>query len=146
MGDARNSKGAPGSPLSWAWRAGSTVPEVVASLLILSLAVAGLNATMARLARVAGDSEARSSALGMVEERIADIRLYPGYRELDSVFSESGAEVPGFPEYRRTTHVTRVLQPVGQTGRRVDFTRITVEVDGPGLDEPISRTIAVAPS
>jgi prepilin-type N-terminal cleavage/methylation domain-containing protein len=123
---------------------GFTLPEVVVSLLLFSLAVLGVASTTTRLARVAGDAEIRASALDVVESRISEVRLYPDYEEMDSVFSESNVPVPGLPGFHRSTALSRVIQPGKGEGKIVDFTRITVTVSGPGLREEVSRTLAVS--
>jgi prepilin-type N-terminal cleavage/methylation domain-containing protein len=125
---------------------GFTMVEVVTSLVILAVAIIGLSSTTARLAQVASGAETRALALQAVEDRISRVRLHPIYQQLDSVFSESDVEVPNMPDYTRTTTLSRILEPGERDGKYVDFTRITVSVDGPGLEEPISRTVAVGVS
>jgi prepilin-type N-terminal cleavage/methylation domain-containing protein len=125
---------------------GFTMVEVTTSLVILAVATLGLSSTTARLARVAVDAENRSLALQVVEDRLSTIRLHPIYQQLDSIYSESESEIPDLPNYKRSTTLTRVIQPGEREGKYIDFTRITVTVDGPGLEEPISRTVAVGVS
>ena len=125
---------------------GFTMVEVVTSLVILAVAIVGLSSTTARLARVATDAETRALALQAVEDRMSHIRLHPVYQQLDSVFTESDAEVPGLPEYTRSTTLTRIIEPGEREGKYVDYTRITVTVEGPGLEDPISRTVALGVS
>jgi prepilin-type N-terminal cleavage/methylation domain-containing protein len=125
---------------------GFTMVEVVTSLVILALAIIGLSSTTAHLARVAVDAENRALALQAVEDRISMVRLHPIYQQLDSLFTESEAEIPNLPDYTRSTELTRVILPGEREGKYIDYTRITVTVDGPGLEEPISRTIAVGVS
>lgn len=125
---------------------GFTMVEAVTSLVILAVAIIGLSSTTARLAQVASRAEARALALQAVEDRITQVRLHPVYQQLDSAFSEAAVEVPSLPDYTRTTILTRILEPGEREGKYIDFTRITVSVDGPGLEEPISRTVAVGVS
>ena len=125
---------------------GLTMVEVITSLVILAVATLGLSSTTARFARVAVDAENRSLALQAVEDRLSTIRLHPIYQQLDSIYSESESEIPDLPDYKRSTTLTRVIQPGEREGKYIDFTRITVTVDGPGLEEPISRTVAVGVS
>lgn len=125
---------------------GFTMVEMIISLVILALAILGLSSTTTRLARVAVDAENRALALQAVEDRISRIRLHPVYQQLDSVFSESEAEIPSLPEYTRSTDLTRIIEPGDREGKYIDFTRITVTVDGPGLNEPVSRTVAIGVS
>lgn len=125
---------------------GFTMVEVITSLVILALAILGLSSTTARLARVAVDIENRALALQAVEDRMSIIRLHPIYQQLDSVYSEANAEISGLPDYTRTTELNRVILPGDSEGKYIDYTRITVTVDGPGLREPISRTVALGVS
>jgi prepilin-type N-terminal cleavage/methylation domain-containing protein len=125
---------------------GFTMVEMIISLVILAVAILGLSSTTARLARVAVQAEGNALALQAVEDRISRIRLHPVYQQLDSIYTESGVEIAGLPEYRRSTSLTRIIEPGERAGKYIDYTRITVSVIGPGLDEPISRTVAVGVS
>jgi len=125
---------------------GFTMVEVITSLVILAVAVVGLSSTTARLAQVAAQAETRALALQAVEDRISRIRLHPIYQQLDSLFTETDAEVPGLPDFSRTTTLNRVILPGEREGKYIDYTRIMVTVEGPGLEAPISRTIAVGVS
>ena len=125
---------------------GFSMVEVVTSLVILAVAMVGLGSTTARLARVADDAEIRALARQAVDDRIARIRLHPAYEDLDSVFSEGGAEVQGLPEFRRSTTVTRIRAPGEGEGKRLDYTRITVSVAAPGLESPVSKTVVLGTS
>ena len=114
--------------------------------MIMAVAIIGLSLTTARLAMVASRVEVRALALQAVEDRISMVQMYPRYQQLDSVFSEIDAELAYLPQYLRTTTLKRVIEPGEMDGRYLDFTQITVTVDGPGLVEPISRTVAVGVS
>ena len=123
-------------------RAGFTLVEVVVALVILSTAVLGLAATSSRLATTANTAELRALALEAVEDRVAEVRLDPRYSALDSLYDGTETDILGtsLAGYDRTTTITRVLS----TSPVMDFTRVTVEVTGPLLTEPISRRISVA--
>ena len=125
---------------------GVTIVEVVTSLVIMAVAITGLSLTTAHLALVASRVEVRAQALQAVEDRISLVQMYPAYHQLDSVFSETDVVLPSLPQYVRTTTLTRIIEPGEKEGMYVDFTQITVTVDGPGLDGPISRTVAVGVS
>ena len=127
-------------------RKGFTMVEMIISLVILGVAILGLTSTTARLARVAVQAENKALALQAVEDRISRIRLHPVYQQLDSLFTESAVEIPSLPEYTRSTSLTRIIEPGEREGKYIDYTRITVTVNGPGLEEPISRTVAVGVS
>lgn len=125
---------------------GMTMAEVTTSFAILAIAALGLGGTTARLARVAVEAEARATAIQVIEDRIVRVQIHPVYASLDSVYSEVNANVPGLPGYTRTTAVRRIRRVVPSSGRHVDFTMITVSVQGPGLSEGLSRTVAVGSS
>ncbi len=125
---------------------GFTMVEMIISVVILAVAILGLSSSTSRLARTAVDAERSALALQAVEDRISRIRLHPIYQQLDSVFTESDAEVPGLPDYARSTNITRILDPGERDGKYIDYTRITVTVTGPGLPEPVSRTVALGVS
>jgi len=125
---------------------GFTMVEVITSLVILAVAVVGLSSTTTRLARIASEAETRALALQAVEDRMSQVKLHPIYQQLDSIFAETDAEVPGLPDFSRTTALERVILPGEREGKYIDYTRITVTVDGPGLEAPISRTTAVGVS
>jgi len=127
-------------------RKGFTMVEMIISLVILGVAILGLTSTTARLARVAVEAETKALALQAVEDRLSRVRLHPVYQQLDSLFSESGATIPNLPDFTRSTSLTRIIEPGEREGKYIDFTRITVTVNGPGLVEPISRTVAVGVS
>jgi type II secretory pathway pseudopilin PulG len=125
---------------------GFSLVEATTSLVVLAVAILGLTATSARLTQVTAEAENRALALQVVEDRISMIRLHPVYQELDSLFSETGSEIPELPTFTRSTSLSRIRQPQGDNGRYLDYTRITVTVSGPGLNEPVSRTVAVGVS
>lgn len=122
---------------------GFTLVEMIVSVVILSVAILALSTSTTRLVRVAMGAEANALALQAVEDRLAVIQLHPIYQQLDTLYEESGASVPNTDGFRRDTRITRVLLDGEREGKFIDFTRITVEVDGPGLDKAVSRTITI---
>lgn len=127
-------------------RRGFTMVEIMISLVILAFAIVGLSSTTARLARVAVEAESKALALQAVEDRIARVRMHPVYQELDSLFTENSSQIVGLPDYTRSTSLSRIIEPGDREGKYVDYTRITVTVKGPGLHEPVSRTVAIGVS
>ena len=125
---------------------GFTMVEMIISVVILAVAILGLSSSTSRLARTAVDAETNALALQAVEDRMSRIRLHPIYQQLDSMFSESEAEVPGLPDYTRSTVINRILEPGERDGKYIDYTRVTVTVTGPGLPEPVSRTVSLGVS
>jgi prepilin-type N-terminal cleavage/methylation domain-containing protein len=122
---------------------GFTMVEMTIAVVILAVAILGLATSTSRLTRVAMDAENKALALQAVEDRMAHIRLHPIYTQLDTVFTESGTDVPGLDGYTRDTEITRILQSGAEDGKYIDYTRITVTVDGPGLENPVSRTVSI---
>jgi hypothetical protein len=122
---------------------GMTMAEVTISFSVLAIAVLGVGSTTARLARVALESEAMALGVQVAEERLFVIETHPVYTELDSLFSEDAAEVPGLPGFFRTTVVLRIQREDKVPGGEVDLTKITVWVRVPGLGDGVSRTTVV---
>lgn len=122
---------------------GFSLIEVVVALSVLGFVILGFAATTANLARSADESGERLVAVELLQSRLREITMDPDYDNLEARYDSVEATIPGFPGYRRTTSVTRVIQPQAG-GRRLDFQRVMVWVEGPGLRAPISRTITIA--
>lgn len=125
---------------------GFTLVEMIVSIVILTVAVLALGSSTASLTRVAMGAEKNALAIQACEDRIARIRLHPIYQELDSLYTESGTEIPGLEGATRSTEITRIIEDGEREGKFIDFTRITVEVDGPGLMNPVSRSVSIGKS
>lgn len=122
---------------------GFTLIEMIVSVVILSVAILALSTTTTRLASLAMGAEKNALSLQAVEDRLAEVRLHPIYQQLDSLFTESGSTVPHLDGFTRSTNITRVITDGDREGKYVDITRVTVEVRGPGLDTPLSRTVTI---
>lgn len=121
---------------------GFTLLEVLVALVILSVAVLGVARSAGSLSASSARTEARALALQAVEDRISLIRLDPRYVELDSIYGGQESSMDGLAGYTRTTQVARIQIPqVG--GTNIDYQKISVSVDGPGLLSPLSRTITL---
>jgi len=127
-------------------KSGFTLVEMMVSVVILAVAILALSTSTARLTTIAMDAEKKALALQACEDRIARIQLHPVYQQLDSLYSESGSTVVGLDGYSRSTVITRVITEGEREGKFIDFTRITVTVDGPGLPAPISRSVTIGKS
>jgi prepilin-type N-terminal cleavage/methylation domain-containing protein len=124
---------------------GFTLVEVIISVVILGVAILGLSAAATSLIGNSTEATAHARALAAVEDRMAQIRMHPVYEQLDSLFSESEVTIDELPGYTRSTSITRIEQD-GTGGKVIDYTRITVSVEGPGLDPSISRTVEIGAS
>jgi prepilin-type N-terminal cleavage/methylation domain-containing protein len=122
-------------------RSGFTLVEVIVALLILSTAVLGLAGSASRLATTSATAELRALALQSVEDRLARIRMDPRYGGLDTLYSGVESGLFAIEGITRTTTVTHVQQT---TPLVLDYTRISVTVEGTLLSEPISRQIVIA--
>ncbi len=122
---------------------GFSLIEVVVALAVLALVVLGFAATTANLAQAADQSGDRLAAVELLQGRLREIAMDPDYDGLESRYEGVEETIPGSPGYRRTTSITRVNQAAGN-GRWLDYQRVLVTVEGPGLKAPIRRTITIA--
>jgi len=120
-------------------RGGFTVVEVLVALVILATGILATALSTSRLSSSSASAESEAVALQAVDDRLEIVLTAPSYGALDSLFSatEEGVPAQGFT---RVTVVDRVQQNLSG-GRVLDFTRVTVGVDGPGLAAPIVRSI-----
>ncbi len=121
---------------------GFTLVEMIIALLILTTAVLGIGASAGSMAQTAGTAEVDALALQAVEDKISSIMLDPRYQWLDSLYAGSESTIVGLDQYTRDTDVTR-YQLTGTGGRMIDYTRITVTVDGPGTAESVARSLVL---
>lgn len=122
---------------------GFTLVELIISIVILAVAILALGSSTASLTTVAREAEVNALAIQACEDRIEGIRLHPIYQQLDSLYTESQSDISGMPGFKRTTSITRVIRDGDREGKFIDFTRITVEVEAPGLRSPTSRTVSI---
>lgn len=120
-------------------RTGFTLIEVMIALVILTVVLLAIGGATARYVHSVATSDWEEAARQLAHDRIEEIRLYPDYGGLDTLFQAVESGFPSLPGYTRTTQVVQV----GGPGRPMDFKRITVTVDGPGLVDPVARTITV---
>jgi len=123
-------------------REGFSLVEVIVSLTLLSVVIMALSGTAAQYAHNVSISGARAAAMQMANDRIDEIQMHPRYGEIATVFSGSELDVYGVRDALRRTTVRRQADTLS-TGV-VDMTKVTVEVEYPGLLQPISRTMIVA--
>lgn len=121
-------------------REGFTLVEVIVALMLLSIAVLGLQLVAASMIRQTTQSQVRMSAAQLAEDRIDLIRLEPVYANVGGYAATEGA-ITGFPNYTRTTtiYARRDSTAAGIT----DYKRVSVAVSAPGLATPIVRTITL---
>ena len=122
-------------------RRGFTLIELVVAIVVLSAGILGLAASTSYMVRAAATSGLRAEALQAVEGQISQIVMDPRYYQLESIYVGEETDIPGLYGMTRTTgivHTRTVLD-----GRVTDYKKVTVSVEGPGLANPVSRTIIV---
>ncbi len=119
---------------------GFTLVEVIIAMVIMStvlLAMVGATASLIHVVTVADKNQA---ALQLVDSRIERIQMDPNYASLDSAYVGTETNFPTLTGYIRTTTIVRF----GGAGQQTDYKKVTVTVTGPGVPDPVSRTITVA--
>lgn len=121
-------------------RAGFTIGEVIVALVILGTVVLGLARPATWLTASGGTAEARAQAVRAADDRIGRIEMDVRYTLLDSLYEgvENGVPSPGFLRSTTVEHI-QVTSP-----DTLDYLMVTVNVTGPGLIEPVKRTLVVA--
>ena len=120
---------------------GFTLIELVVAIVVLSAGILGLAASTSYMVRAASSSGLRAEALQAVEGRISHIVMDPRYYHLDSLYVGEETDIPGLYGMTRTTAIvhTRTVSD----GRITDYKKVTVTVEGPGLANPVTRTVIV---
>lgn len=109
------------------------------AITILGFATLGLMSATGRMIRTVADDRARTLAATAADARVAMVRQWPTYATIDSAFESTEAATPE-AGWTRTTMVERVGGPTDDE----DYKRVTVTVTGPGLPQPVSRSISLA--
>lgn len=123
-------------------REGFSLVEVIVSLTLLGVVFMALSGTAAQYAHNVSISGARAAAIQMANDRIDEVQMHPRYGDLVTVFGGTEFDVNGVRDAMRRTTVRRQADTLS-TGV-VDMTKVTVEVEYPGLLQPVSRTMIVA--
>ncbi len=119
---------------------GFTLVEVIIAMLIMSTVLLAMVGATASLIHVVSVADRNSSALQLVDSRIERVQMDPNYAGLDSTYAGTESDFPTLPGYVRTTTIVQF----GGTGQAVDYKKVTVTVTGPGLTDPVARTITMA--
>lgn len=122
-------------------RAGFSLIEIMVALTLL----AAVALTMAAATGTMASSTSRDGqilrGLDLVREQIELIKGDPTYRQMESRYT--GTEViPGGEGFTRTTTIRRVVAP-GAGTRVLDYKVVEVRVTGPGLLQPVIRTVTI---
>jgi hypothetical protein len=100
---------------------------------------------MARFAfnftRTERQSEARTVAAALADQRLSLIRATPNYAAMEATFAGAEATIPGFPGYSRTTTIVHTGGP--PPTYTSDYKTVTVTVTSSALAFPVSETVVV---
>jgi hypothetical protein len=107
---------------------------------ILSLMIMGLTTATAGFVHVTATSDRQVAALQLAQDRIQAVQIFPNYSTLETTFNATESGFPTLPGYTRQTQVVRF----GGLGQTNDYKRVTVTVNGPGLTQPVKRSVTVA--
>jgi Tfp pilus assembly protein PilV len=119
-------------------RAGFTLVEVVVALTILMVVMLALITMTGRTVHVSTTSDREQAAIQLATDRTDLVRTDPSYADLDSNYTGEEDSFPTLPGFTRTTVVAH------DTTDGHDYKVISVTVDGPGLNAPVTRTVTVA--
>lgn len=119
---------------------GFTLIEIMIALVILTVVVLGLATATAQVVHVVTLSDRNAAAIQLADSRIEEVQMSPDYNGLESLFAGTESSFPDLPGYVRETKIQRV----GGVGQNHDYKKITVTVTGPGVSDPVARTVTVA--
>lgn len=119
---------------------GFTLIELMVALVIFAVVVLGLGAATSQFVHTVAVGQRRAAAIQLVEGRIETVQMNPNYGALDTLYAGTETDFPTFEGLKRETRIVHV----GGSGQLLDYKKVTVIVTGPGLAEPVSRTIVVS--
>lgn len=121
-------------------RRGFTLVEIMMALVVMMVVVVGMATTTGNFLRVVGQADRKAAAIELADDRMTLILMDPNYDDLEANYVTTEGNFPTLQDYTRQTRIVQV----GGAGQGVDFKRITVIVDGPGLREPVKRSASVS--
>lgn len=120
---------------------GFTLAELLVALVILSVGILGVQLATTRYLNTVTTSDRRAEALQLARDRLDQIRTDPAYDRLVQRY-HNVVETEILPGLTRRTLVVRDTTRTGKD-HLIDFTRVTVVVEGTGLTQPIKRSQSV---
>ena len=117
---------------------GFTLIEVMMALAVMATVLLAMATSTASFLQIVTVADRNIAAQQLVDSRIDLIQMDPNYNDLASNYVGTESNFPTLEGYTRTTTIRQV--PAGTPNYQV----ITVTVQGPGLAQPVSRTITVA--
>lgn len=123
-------------------REGFTLVELVVAMTLMATVGLSIAAVTGRLVSSAARDGQEVVALDLVNDRLAHIAGDPAYLEIEARYEGDEETIPGFPDMSRTTTIERTNAELDGAGR-VDFLRVEVSVNGPGMAAPVVRTTTI---
>ena len=120
---------------------GMTLIEIMIALTILAVVVLGMGQFAFNFSRTERQSEARTIAVFLADQRLSEIRSSPNYSGIDSTYGAAEPTIAGFTGYARSTAIVHTGGPRPLTN---DYKTVTVTVTAPTLASPVKKTIVVA--
>lgn len=123
-------------------RKGMSLAELIVALTIIGGALLSLAEFSIRFARSASASRAQSTEVELAVDRIETIKSFNNYLALDSVFTATETNIPGYPGFTRQTVLTRIGGVAPDTLE--DYTAVTVIVSSTQLPDTERKTTYIA--
>ena len=121
---------------------GMTLVEIIIALTILAVVLLGMGQFAFNFTRVERQSEARTIAVNLADQRLSEIRSSPNYSGMEANYAGTESSIAGFAGYQRVTAITHTGGP--RPANTNDFKTITVTVTSQGLKAPVTKTVVVA--
>ncbi len=87
-------------------------------------------------------SDARTIAVNLADQRLSEIRSSPNYSSLETNYNATEATISGFTGFARTTQIVRTGGP--RPTYTNDYKTVTVSIKMPGTTVLLKKTIVVA--
>ena len=121
---------------------GMTMVEIIVALTILAVVLLGMGHFAFNFSRTERQSEARTIAVELADQRLAEIRASPNYSGIEVAYGASETTIAGFPGYQRQTTIVHTGGP--RPTYTDDYKTITVTVTSAALAAPVKKTVVVA--
>jgi len=130
------------APISPHDERGMTLIEIIIALTILAVVILGMGQFAFNFSRTERQSEARTIAVNLADQRLSEIRSSPNYSGMEATYGVTETTIAGFTGYGRTTTIVHTGGP--RPTYTNDYKTVTVSVTAPGLATPVTKTIVVA--
>jgi Tfp pilus assembly protein PilV len=119
-----------------------TLIEIIIALTILATVLLGMGQFAFNFSRVERQSEARTIAVNLADQRLSEVRASPNYSGMETNYAGTEATISGFPGFTRVTTIIHTGGP--RPTYTNDYKTVTVTVSGPPMQTPVTKTVVVA--